>query len=109
MSAIPFSKSSSFSLLCHPDNASGQDPCLSRKRDRREENRQSLFSLTAIRGSSFLSVQRVLERDAESSLDDELLCFQNQQTLSYPSWLFESPSPCHPELVSGSGFDLVSA
>jgi hypothetical protein len=28
----------------HPDNAPGQDPYPSRKRDRREENRQSLFS-----------------------------------------------------------------
>jgi hypothetical protein len=36
----------------HPDNAPGQDPCPSRKRDRREENRQSLFSLTAYRGSN---------------------------------------------------------
>jgi len=35
--------------------------------------------------------------------NDELLRFQNQQTLSYPSWFFRSPPYCHPELVSGSG------
>ena len=34
--------------------------------------------------------------------NDELLRFQNQQTLSCPSWLFGSLSHCHPELVSGS-------
>ena len=38
----------------HPDNARGQDPYPSRKMGR-EENRQSLFSLTAFSGSSYFS------------------------------------------------------
>ena len=44
----------------HPDNAPGQDPGLSRKRDRREENRQSLFSLSSSRERSELSNIRFL-------------------------------------------------
>jgi len=49
----------------------------------------------------FASVQRFLHRDAETS-SDELLRFQNQQTLSYQSRLLRSLPCCHPELVSGS-------
>ena len=43
----------------HPDNAPGQDPCRLRKRDRREENRQSLFSLSSSRERSERLVPRV--------------------------------------------------
>ena len=52
---------------------------------------QSLFSLTAFSGSSYLSAERFLERDAETSSDTE--CDVSIMT-----------SHCHPELVSGSLF-----
>ena len=45
----------------HPDNASGQDPCLSRKTGQTIGAGQSLFSLTALSGFWFLSVQRFLK------------------------------------------------
>jgi len=63
----------------HPDNAPGQDPCPSRKRDRREENRQSLFSLTALSRYLILSLQRLLEirSRAKASRDDSHAPFRS--------------------------------
>jgi len=49
---------------------SGQDLCPSRKMGQTIGTGQSLFSLTATSGFMFLSVQRFLERDAETSSDD---------------------------------------
>ena len=56
----------SVTTTCHPDNAPGQDPYLSRKTGQTIGPGQSLFSLTAVGGPSFFSAERFLEQDAET-------------------------------------------
>ena len=71
----------------HPDNAPGQDPCPSRKIGQTLGARQSLFSLSSSRERGerlkcdlsrlfkTFSVQRLLDRDAETSSDDKKMMY----------------------------------